>query len=129
MIEKIRNNPRLKQFVIGLISPHRHPRPRLWAVSYTHLDVYKRQHVTLRNALIGFGMPDDGSFDTPRDTPYAHGAAMMVRREVPRKAGPMPDIYFLYYEELDWSVRIREQGWKIACGPRCTVSVSYTHLP
>lgn len=30
MIEKIRNNPRLKQFVIGLISPHRHPRPRLW---------------------------------------------------------------------------------------------------
>ena len=78
-------------------------------------------HVTLRNALIGFGMPDDGSFDTPRDTPYAHGAAMMVRREVPRKAGPMPDIYFLYYEELDWSVRIREQGWKIAYDPRCTV--------
>lgn len=74
-------------------------------------------HVTLRNALIGFGMPDDGSFDTPRDTPYAHGAAMMVRREVPRKAGPMPDIYFLYYEELDWSVRIREQGWKIAYDP------------
>ena len=30
MIEKIRNNPRLKQFVIGLISPHKHPRPRLW---------------------------------------------------------------------------------------------------
>ena len=78
-------------------------------------------HVTLRNALIGFGMPDDGSFNTPRDTPYAHGAAMMVRREVPRKAGPMPDIYFLYYEELDWSVRIREQGWKIAYDPRCTV--------
>lgn len=75
----------------------------------------------MRNALIGFGMPDDGSFDTPRDTPYAHGAAMMVRREVPRKAGPMPDIYFLYYEELDWSVRIREQGWKIAYDPRCTV--------
>lgn len=33
----------------------------------------------------------------------------------------MPDIYFLYYEELDWSVRIREQGWKIAYDPRCTV--------
>ena len=69
-------------------------------------------HVTLRNALIGFGMPDDGSFDTPRDTPYAHGAAMMVRREVPRTAGPMPDIYLLYYVELDWSVRIRELGWQ-----------------
>ena len=70
-------------------------------------------HVTLRNALIGFGMPDDGSFDTPRDTPYAHGAAMMVRREAVEKAGPMPEEYFLYYEELDWCVQIRRAGLKI----------------
>ena len=58
--------------------------------------------ITLRNALIGFGEPDDGRYDTPHDTPYAHGAAMMVRRETLEKAGPMPEIYFLYYEELDW---------------------------
>lgn len=77
--------------------------------------------ITLRNALIGFGSPDDGSFDTPRDTPYAHGAAMMIRREVIDAAGPMPEVYFLYYEELDWSVRIRRAGWRIAYDPRCTV--------
>ena len=52
---------------------------------------------------------------------YAHGAAMMVRRETLEKAGPMPEIYFLYYEELDWSVRIREQGRRIVYDPRCTV--------
>ena len=99
------------------------PKIRFWAspqaiqfAGYTPLT-----RITLRNALVGFGQTDDGRFDTPHDTPYAHGAAMMVRREVPRKAGPMPDIYFLYYEELDWSVRIREQGWKIAYDPRCTV--------
>ena len=28
--------------------------------------------VTLRNALIGFGEPDDGRWDTPCETPYAH---------------------------------------------------------
>ena len=77
--------------------------------------------ITLRNALIGFGEPDDGRYDTPHDTPYAHGAAMMVRRETLEKAGPMPEIYFLYYEELDWSVRIREQGRRIVYDPRCTV--------
>ena len=77
--------------------------------------------ITLRNALIGFGEPDDGRYDTPHDTPYAHGAAMMVRRETLEKAGPMPEVYFLYYEELDWSVRIREQGRRIAYDPRCTV--------
>lgn len=30
MIEKIKHSPRLKQFVIRLISPSKHPRPRLW---------------------------------------------------------------------------------------------------
>ena len=77
--------------------------------------------ITLRNALIGFGQPDDGRFDTPRETPYAHGAAMMVRRAAAEQAGPMPEIYFLYYEELDWSVRIAERGWTIRYDPRCTV--------
>lgn len=77
--------------------------------------------VTLRNALIGFGCPDDGGFDTPHETPYAHGAAMMVRREAVERAGRMPEEYFLYYEELDWSVRIREAGYRIAYDPRCTV--------
>lgn len=77
--------------------------------------------ITMRNSLIGFGRPDEGQYDTPHDTPYAHGAAMMVRREAFQKAGPMPEIYFLYYEELDWSVRIRKKGWRIAYDPRCTV--------
>lgn len=77
--------------------------------------------ITLRNALIGFGLPDNGTFDTPRDTPYAHGAAMMIRPEVVRRAGLMPDMYFLYYEELDYSVRIREAGYGIVYDPRATV--------
>lgn len=77
--------------------------------------------ITLRNALIGFGEPDNGRFDTPHDTPYAHGAAMMVRREAVERAGMMPEEYFLYYEELDWSVRIREAGYRIAYDPRATV--------
>lgn len=77
--------------------------------------------ITLRNALLGFGRPDDGSFDTPHDTPYAHGAAMMVRREALRQTGPMPEMYFLYYEELDWSVRFAERGWHIGYEPRATV--------
>ena len=77
--------------------------------------------ITLRNGLIGFGQPDDGSYDSPHETPYAHGAAMMVRREAVGKAGPMPEEYFLYYEELDWSERLREAGYRIVYDPRATV--------
>lgn len=77
--------------------------------------------ITLRNALIGFGDSDDGSHDTPRPSPYAHGAAMLVRRAAIEKAGEMPESYFLYYEELDWSERIREAGFGIVYDPRATV--------
>lgn len=42
MIERIKNNPRLKQFVIGLISPSKHPRPRLWVRLLVNPFVHKR---------------------------------------------------------------------------------------
>ena len=77
--------------------------------------------VTLRNQSIGFGEDDHGQYDTAHPTPYAHGAAMMVKREVVEKAGMMPECYFLYYEELDWSVMIRRAGYEIWYDPACTV--------
>ncbi len=77
--------------------------------------------VTLRNSSIGFGQADHGQFDTAHTTPYAHGAAMMVKREAVEKAGLMPECYFLYYEELDWSLMIRRTGYEIWYDPVTTV--------
>ncbi|MEG2060620.1 MAG: glycosyltransferase family 2 protein [Alistipes sp.] len=77
--------------------------------------------ITLRNSLIGFNTPNCAAYDSPHDTPYAHGAAMMIRREAIDQAGLMPELYFLYYEELDWSLRIRAAGYRITYEPRCTV--------
>lgn len=77
--------------------------------------------ITLRNQAIGFGEDDHGQFDNPHPTPYAHGAAMMVKREVIEKAGMMPECYFLYYEELDWSLMIRRTDYEIWYEPACTI--------
>lgn len=77
--------------------------------------------ITMRNHAIGFGEDDHGQYDTPHPTPYAHGAAMMVKREVIDKAGFMPESYFLYYEELDWSMMIRRAGYDIWYEPACTI--------
>lgn len=77
--------------------------------------------ITMRNHAIGFGEDDHGQYDTPHPTPYAHGAAMMVKREVIDKAGLMPECYFLYYEELDWSIMIRRAGYDIWYEPACTI--------
>lgn len=77
--------------------------------------------ITMRNKAIGCGEVDHGQFDTPHLTPYAHGAAMMIKREVIEKAGLLPECYFLYYEELDWSMMIRHVGYDIWYEPACTV--------
>ncbi len=71
-----------------------------------------------RNKMLGKNEVDKGQHDELRFIPYAHGAAMMVRREVVDKIGGMPEGYFLYYEELDWSAQIVDAGYKIAYVPK-----------
>ena len=77
--------------------------------------------ITLRNRSIGFNEEDHGQYDVAHTTPYAHGAAMMVKREVIEKVGLMPECFFLYYEELDWSMMIRRAGYQLWYDPCCTV--------
>ena len=77
--------------------------------------------LTMRNRSIGFGETDKGQYDTAHPTPYAHGAAMMVKREAIEKVGLMPECYFLYYEELDWSMMFTRAGYTIWYEPACTI--------
>lgn len=77
--------------------------------------------ITLRNKSIGFGEKDMGQHNTPHPTPYAHGAAMLVKREALEKVGKMPECYFLYYEEYDWSIMFRRAGYEIWYEPLFTI--------
>ena len=77
--------------------------------------------ITVRNQAIGFGEEDKGQYDIPHPTPYAHGAAMLIKREAIEKVGLMPECYFLYYEELDWSLMFTKAGLEIWYEPACTV--------
>jgi hypothetical protein len=77
--------------------------------------------ITIRNKAIGYGEEDKGQYDTPHQTPYAHGAAMMLKRKVIDKVGLMPECYFLYYEELDWSMMMTRAGYEIWYEPSSTI--------
>ena len=54
---------------------------------------------------------DEGQFNTIATTQLAHGAAMMVPLAVIRQVGLMPELYFLYYEEHDWTEMIKRAGY------------------
>jgi len=68
---------------------------------------------TLRSYGYGYGVKDIGQFEKDTLTFFVHGAAMMIPIEVIRKVGMMADVYFLYYEELDWAARIRAAGYEL----------------
>jgi GT2 family glycosyltransferase len=73
----------------------------------------KMNPVTGRNKTWGFREPDHGQFNQIKPIYGAHGAAMMISREVIEKVGKFPEEFFLYYEEWDWSTRIRKAGYQI----------------
>ena len=77
--------------------------------------------ITVRNQAIGFGEEDHGQYDIAHPTPYAHGAAMLIKREALENVGLMPECFFLYYEELDWSMMFTRAGYEIWYDPACTV--------
>lgn len=60
-------------------------------------------------------------FSTIHEVDCISGAFFMVRREVIEKVGLLDEDYFMYGEDIDWSYRIRENGWKIMYNPTVTI--------
>ena len=114
LIDRLGSDP-----TIGIVCPKIKfawpPQPIQFA-GYTPLS-----NITIRNQAIGFGEEDHGQHEIAHPTPYAHGAAMLIKREVMDKVGLMPECYFLYYEELDWSMMFTRAGYQIWYEPKCTI--------
>lgn len=77
--------------------------------------------ITLRCKSIGYAQQDAPCFRQARPTASLHGAAMMVPRHVLQQAGPMTEVYFLFYEEHDWSEQLRRSGYQLWYEPAAVV--------
>ena len=64
----------------------------------------------------------DEMAETEIDAPC--GAFMIVRSQIREQVGLLDEHYFMYGEDLDWSYRIKQAGWKVMYAPVTTV----THL-
>lgn len=106
LVEKMENNPQ-----IGIVSPKIkffYTPDTLQYVGYAPINP-----ITQRGGAKGFGQKDLGQYQEDAEAAYGHGAAMMISMNVIKEVGLMADIFFLYYEELDWAHRIRNAGYKI----------------
>ncbi|MEO6914227.1 MAG: glycosyltransferase family 2 protein [Chitinophagaceae bacterium] len=69
--------------------------------------------LTSRSYNIGYLEMDRGQFDETRKTDQPNGAAMMIPATLLKEVGSMSELFFLYYEELDWAARFKEKGYEI----------------
>ncbi len=114
LLETLQQNPK-----IGVVCPlirYFEPRDTIQFVGFTKVHTF-----TARNETLGNMEKDEGQYQQLRLSPYAHGAAMLLPRHVVDEVGLMPEDYFLYYEELDWSEQIRRKGYEIAVNPQAVI--------
>lgn len=57
----------------------------------------------------------------PFPVDFVLGAAMLVRGAAIAQVGGLDDSYWMYCEEMDWCLRMREQGWRVAAAPAAVV--------
>jgi len=65
----------------------------------------------LRNS--GQNEKDDPVRHISRDTDYLWGTCLLVNLAAAQQIGLLDDRFFMYYEDLDWSIRFRQAGYRL----------------
>jgi N-acetylglucosaminyl-diphospho-decaprenol L-rhamnosyltransferase len=63
-----------------------------------------------------------GPYERTHDVEWLLGAVMLVRGEAMRQVGLFDERFFLFSEETDWCLRMREAGWHVAYVAETTVT-------
>jgi GT2 family glycosyltransferase len=62
--------------------------------------------------VFGLRQLDNGSYDKIREVSFLTGCALLIKAEVVRKIGVLEEIYFHFYEDIEWSLRTVQAGYK-----------------
>ncbi|MFT3844274.1 MAG: glycosyltransferase family 2 protein [Lacibacter sp.] len=89
-------------------------------LTYAHPDIlqgvggYYNKLTTTATEIFNGKHLDNNLFNNPHKINYPIGAALFVRRDFMKNAGLLNEDYFLFFEEMDWTLRGKKIGWD--CG-------------
>jgi GT2 family glycosyltransferase len=70
---------------------------------------------------IGIGKEDMGQYQTSKDTAWITGCTMLIRSKVIREIGMFDPRFFAYYEDVDWSLRMKKHGYGLRYLPESKI--------
>ena len=79
------------------------------------------ERLPYRPAWLGERELDLSLYKQERSCDWTIGSFMFVRREALDEAGPLDERFFIYSEEVDLCLRIRQAGWEIRHLPAMTI--------
>lgn len=79
------------------------------------------QSLWFNRRRIATGRPDGDVETDPRDVDYVVGCAILVSRDFIERVGPLDEVFFAYYDEVDWCFRGRRLGFRVVCAPAAVV--------
>lgn len=81
----------------------------------------------LKSYHIGIGERDAGQHEVIRAIDWATGCSLFFSAATARRIGPMDERYFLYLEDVDWSLRARARGVPIVYVPAARLYHDVSH--
>lgn len=72
-----------------------------------------------RGEMRGYSEIDKGQYDFSlfQETDYLTACCVLIKRKVVEEIGLLPEEYFLYYEDTDWSLAARKAGFECIFSP------------
>jgi GT2 family glycosyltransferase len=120
LIQFMENHPDAGAIGPRLSRPSGEPQAFAFGCDPTLSYLFRRglSHLLLRHPLHDWNTTQIQTVD------WVSGACVLVRREAIDRVGLLDENIFMYFEDNDWCLRIRQAGWKVYYNPQVTI----THL-
>jgi GT2 family glycosyltransferase len=100
---------------VGMVGGKIYHSPETGVLSYAGGYVSRWRGQTV---VRGLSEMDKGKYDDPCEVGFVIGALMLIKRDVLKRVGLLPEEYFFGVEDLDYSLTVRRQGYKLFYAPQ-----------
>lgn len=117
MIEFMDGHPEAGAMGPRLVFPDGRPQPYSFGGDPTLSYLLRRG----LNLLLRKGYLHDWGIEETREMDWVSGASLMLRRRALEETGLLDENFFLYFEDNDLCLRLRQKGWKVYFNPTVEV--------
>lgn len=82
----------------------------------TKVNLYSARFYNYGNKQI-----DKKQFENNKFVDCICGACLLIKREVVQDIGLLNNIFFAYFEDVDWGLRAKKKGYQVACVPNSKI--------